>query len=93
MKKSIWKFNIESDNSKGIEMPKNAEILTVQEQGGNISLWALVDPKEEKELRYFEVYGTGHDIHYGMGVSREYVGTFQFDGGTLVFHLFENTGV
>lgn len=72
MKKQIWKFPI-NPNKVIIEMPKDAEILTIQSQYEIPCIWALVDPDGEKELRHLEVYGTGHDIHYDMGVERKYI--------------------
>lgn len=88
MKKQIWKFIVTPDGAP-IKMPKGAEILTVQSQGEQACVWALVDPNNEMEERYFEVYGTGHNIHYDMGINRKYINTFQLKGGSLVFHLFE----
>lgn len=87
MKKQIWKFLIRGSNS--IHMPIGSEILTVQNQNEDAWIWALVDPEKEIEERFFEVYGTGHNIHYDMDVERKYIGTFQISGGSLVFHLFE----
>ena len=88
MKKQIWKFEI-NPNKVIVEMPKGAEILTIQTQNGTPCIWALVNPESEKEKRHFEVYGTGHNIHYDMGIVRKYINTFQLEGGLLVFHLFE----
>jgi hypothetical protein len=88
MEKQIWKFAINL-NKIIVEMPKDAEILTIQTQNETPCIWALVNPENAKELRHFEVYGTGHDILYDMGVERKYINTFQLDGGLLVFHLFE----
>lgn len=88
MKKQIWKFEIKP-NQDIIEMPKGAKILTVQNQNGNACIWALVDPENEKEKRHFEVFGTGHNIHYNAATERKYINTFQLEDGRLVFHLFE----
>lgn len=88
MKKQIWKFIINT-NKIIVEMPKDTEILTIQTQNETPCIWALVNPENEKELRHFEVYGTGHDIYYDMGINRKYINTFQLGGGSLVFHLFE----
>ena len=93
MNKTIWKFELETTDNQTIEMPVNAEILTVQTQNETPCMWALVDPTEKKEKRFIEVFGTGHDVHYDMGVSRNYLGTYQLHGGSLVFHVFEYTGV
>lgn len=82
--KTIWKFTLEPNCT--LEMPIGAEILTVQEQNGHAQMWALVDPYAENEEREFAVYGTGHKIPDSPGA---YVGTFQLNEGTLVFHVFE----
>ena len=93
MKKTIWKFELETTDNQTIEMPANAEILTVQTQAQKPYLWALIDPTEKKEKRLIEIFGTGHDLHYDIGVSRNYLGTYQIEGGSLVFHVFEYIGV
>lgn len=89
--KTIWKFQIEkiSDIIK-IEMPINAEILTIQMQDDDAMIWAIVEPEKEKEVRYFEIFGTGHNMPTLDDTKyRVYIGTFQVYGGKLVFHLFE----
>ncbi len=90
MKKSIWKYVI-NPSILTIEMPKDAEILTVQQQNGEACIWALVNPDAEKEERVFEIFGTGHNILLGdyNEIRRRYINTFQLNGGALVFHLFE----
>lgn len=69
-----------------IEMPAEAEILSVQMQHDRPVIWALVDPKHYTEGRTLFMRGTGHSV--GPEVGR-FVGTFQMQGGGLVFHLFE----
>jgi len=86
MEKRIWKFTFEPTDNIEIEMPKNAEILTVQTQCEQSCIWALVNPKEEKEIRKFRLVGTGHIINDNLG---KYIGTFQIMNGQLIFHLFE----
>lgn len=51
-------------------------------------VWALVNPEEPTERRPFRLAGTGHPIDYEADDLR-FVGSFQLDGGTLIFHLFE----
>lgn len=51
-------------------------------------MWALI-PDTNAEIvqeRTFSIYGTGHEHE---SISGEYVGTFQLQGGALVFHVFE----
>ena len=93
MKKVIWKFELSEKGNQRIELPLDYEILALQTQNGNPCLWVLVDLKKPKEIETFEIYGTGHEIHYDMGIDREYVGTWQEQGGLLVWHLFKYTGV
>ena len=93
MKKQIWKYELKIKDTQSIEMPKGSEILTVQTQQGIPCLWALVDPESESEIRTIELFGTGHPIYYDMGISRNYIGTFQMEEGRIVFHAFEYTGI
>lgn len=87
MKKTIWKFAMNVDDNCHITMPKDAEILSIQTQNGIPCLWALVNPEAEKEVRNFEMFGTGHNI--ACNIERKFIGTFQIDRLGLVFHLFE----
>ncbi len=86
---TVYKYNIsmEKDNFS-IDMPKNAKILTVQEQHGDAQMWALVNPNAKIETRNFRVAGTGHPINEGLN-SLEYLGTFQFHNGDFIGHVFE----
>jgi hypothetical protein len=88
--KTIWKFTLALTDSQRIEMPEDAEILTVQLQGETIQLWAVVDPgkADNTEMRTFEIHGTGNPI--GDGV-REYITTFQQP--PFVWHVFERVEV
>jgi len=91
MNKEIWKFELETTDHQILKMPLGAEILTVQMQNDTPCLWALVEPSQEKERRFIEIFGTGHPLGYDMGVDRKYISTYQLHGGSLVFHVFENT--
>jgi len=92
MKKRIFKYTLEITDFQTIELPKGYELLTVKMQNGNACIWCLIDEEAEKEAVNFEVFGTGHEIGYDMGIDRKYIGTYFLDNG-LVFHLFEYTGV
>lgn len=69
-------------------IPEGAKILTLAVQGdaGEPQMWVLVDQHAPTESRTFHCYGTGWDIS-DEGI--EYVGTFLTEGGSLVFHVFE----
>lgn len=82
--KTIWKYKLLPDTP--IHMPVGAQILDVQEQHGDICIWALVDPTSKTVPRLLKVYGTGHDITDDPG---RYIGTFQLKDSGLVFHVFD----
>lgn len=88
---TIWKFELEFNDVTNISMPEGAEILTVQkdEKSNKPCIWALVDTCNDNEERCFELFGTGQEIHFDMGVDREYIGTYQYQKGQFVGHVFE----
>ena len=90
IEKVIWKYILEITDSQELIMPKGACVLTVQVQNNTPCLWALVNPNAEKESRIFETFGTGHPICCATDMHRNYIGTYQTHGDSLVFHVFES---
>lgn len=84
--RTIWKYQLDVCDNQFLEMPKNAEMLTVQQQQGIEHLWAIVDPELPKETRHIRMYGTGHNI---SDDNLNYISTIQLLDGNLVFHVFE----
>lgn len=82
----VYKYGVVLNNYFELELPKDAKILTVQMQHEKPYIWALVNPAEESEKRFFRVAKTGHPIDES---NLQYIGSFQMNGGMLVFHLFE----
>jgi hypothetical protein len=80
--KTIWKLRLTTDNV--FQVPVGAQILSVQEQGGSIRLWALVDPDAVTEARRFSIYGTGCPL---PDRPMTHLGTVQVSG--FVWHAFE----
>lgn len=91
MKQTIWKFEIPFDDKFAIQMPKGAIILSVQlDQKTKIPcIWALVYPYNDNEERFFELFGTGSEINNDMGINRKYIGTYQYQNGEFIGHIFE----
>lgn len=89
--KTIFKYELTFNGITIINMPIGAEILTVQKDDKtNIPcIWAMVDTQSEIEKRYFELFGTGNNIPVCMGVNRKYIGTYQYQKGEFVGHVFE----
>ena len=83
---TIWKFPLELTNKQEVQMPVGANVISVDNQHGQICMWALVNDEAEKETRTFEVVGTGH---YMRDIDRDFVGTVQ--QGPFVWHVFEVT--
>lgn len=84
---TVWKFPVRVADEFSIDMPTGAKLLTVQTQGGEPCLWALVEDADPKVARKLAIRGTGHNADSLDGAA--YVGTFQVMGGALVFHLFD----
>lgn len=82
---TIYKYPIDIRDEQLVKMPKDAKILTVQMQGDNPTLWALVDEKAEKEYRKIRIIGTGHPIPDADSLT--YIGTIQ--ERMFLWHVFE----
>jgi hypothetical protein len=90
MKKTIWKFPLKVADRQTIKMPSGAQILSVMANFNTPYIYALVIPDAEPEERFIEIFGTGHDINYDMGVDRVFVGTFKIEKQDLfIGHVFE----
>lgn len=89
--KTIWKYELEFNSMTRLEIPSGGEILTVQQDQKTFTpcLWVMVDTDNEKEERYIELFGTGHEIKYDTGTDRTYIGTYQYQKGEFVGHVFE----
>lgn len=91
MNSVIWKYQLKVADESVVEMPEDAQILTVQVQNGESCLWAIVDPNAKPKPRKIYMYGTGA-IKDCDKIARRYIGTVQHHGGSLVFHVFEHWG-
>ena len=83
--KRVYKYDIDVLDNFVLELPEDAQILTVQMQYGSPVIWALIDDDKPLKERKFRLAGTGHPIEENV----KYIGTFQLMDGALVFHLFE----
>ena len=84
--KRVFKYPLSIAGETTIEMPKGANVLTIQVQRREPYIWAMVEDDAPMEARAFCVRGTGHTFN---GREGRYVGSFQLLDGDLVFHLFE----
>jgi len=93
--KRVYKYKLAFVDLSTLELPKGAEILTINEQNrsvqGNIDpyfmVWALVDPAVVKtEKRQFRIAGTGHTIFES---NLHFINTVFLDDVNQVYHIFE----
>lgn len=87
--RSIWKYQITTKDEQTIAMPGGAELLTIQMQFDNLCVWALVDPDKPTKERTIRIFGTGHPIDADELRVMRYLGTYQLNGGALVFHAYD----
>jgi hypothetical protein len=88
MNKIILKYEVPISNIFQLEMSKIAEILTVQNQRGQLCIWAKQPVSDQVMVtRTFMIIGTGHEFDDG---NTKYLGTVQVD--VFVWHIFECFG-
>ena len=86
MSTTIWKYPIEIADQQYLELPTSAEILSVQTQFDSVYVWVKLNPTVTRTARQLRLFGTGQLV---PDSGLRFVGTFQIQGGHLVFHLFE----
>lgn len=86
---TIWKFRLLLEETE-ITVPKGAKILTLQMQLGTPCIWLTVDTKQEKEVRKFITFGTGHSIETLDNL--QFIGSYQVSE-VLIFHVFEKVNI
>lgn len=82
----IYKYTLKVETCQGIEMPLDAQILTVQGQNDNAVMWCLCEKGSGNVTRKFSVITTGSTFNAN---NCKYIATFQTDGGSFVGHVFE----
>ncbi len=86
MAKRIYKYPLQLGETI-LKLPFGAQVLTAQDQGGTITIWALVNTEDiQPETRKFTVVGTGHTLPDSADVSN-WIATLQ--QGQYVWHVFE----
>jgi len=81
--KTIYKYNLELLGTQTLSIPSDAEFLSVQEQGGQLALWAVVDTDLPEREFTITLHGTGNPMPELHGC---YIDTVQMDG--MVWHFF-----
>jgi len=84
--KVIWKYPLVVADVQTLLLPEDAQPLAVQEQHGDLCLWAHVDPTKPLVDQQIRMYGTGHLIPDGLDQEEYHIGTVQHY--ELVWHVF-----
>lgn len=91
-KKCVYKYQLKMTAEQDIFLPYDAKILSVEEQRGNIVLYALVDSdapiKDIQDKRRIYIHGTGCKVYDPLA---RFIGTVKLRGGECMFHVFEVT--
>lgn len=85
----VYKYPLPLGDWVSVTMPVGAVPLCVQTQHEVPCLWARVTIGAPPVSHHFRIAGTGHDLGQNVG---KHVGSFQLDGGALVFHVFAEDG-
>jgi len=81
----MYKYPINKDRQK-LDLPKGSVIHSVENQYGNVVLYALINTAtEERETYEIMVYSTGQEF---IEEGQEFLGTVNLQGGQLMFHVF-----
>ena len=83
----IYKYKVVFGSYSELDLPKDAQILKIDEQKDEIVLWALVNPDKPIITRKFKIEGTGYPIEEKENL--EYINTFYTNNNELVWHVFE----
>jgi len=80
----IWKYKLNWASDTLIEMSPNADILAVQMQDGEITMWVQLNTDESTTHRKFKILPTGYEFEPFAG---KHLGTVQDRG--FVWHAYE----
>lgn len=85
----IFKYQMPVLEEFTMTLPRDAEVLRVQDQGGMFWMWALVRTDVPDEPRYFRAFKTGGAIPEGLDL--KYIGMcavfVQMELGLYIFEV------
>ena len=85
--KTVFKFSLPVVDHALVQMPRGAQILTVDQQYNQAYIWALVDNAEPYVNHKFTVHGTGHPANDVEGLA--FVGSLILMEGAFVGHVWD----
>ncbi len=90
MRRSVYKHELNRYGTTGLFIARDAKVVHVGEQDGNVFLWQESDQENYDSIpRHFHIFGTGHTMpEDNSSVRFQHVGTVQMTSG-LVWHVYE----
>lgn len=83
--KTIYKYKLALTDQQIINIPADAEILSIQEQAGDICMWVKLDTDKPERARSIVICGTGNPVDHLCDM--HHISTLQM--GNMVWHFFE----
>lgn len=84
----IYKYLLNLHGTTQLELPRDSQILSVQNQCGTLAMWVKLSYlSNEMMTRKFYTALTGENVD--VIPRKNFLGTVQFDGGKFVVHVFE----
>lgn len=89
--KTVFEYTLDPATTERhlVKMPAGATILVAQNQREHVTLWAEVDDANPEEDREFLVCMTGQPMPTPFRRKKQFLGTVQLDGGSMVLHVYE----
>ena len=90
MAKTIWKYILPRDGASIIINDQIIKILHIENQNGQPTLWAIVNPDNHNEKTEIVAWGTGWDLPEDVFEECRYIGTCG-DAYGYIWHYFAAT--
>jgi len=84
--KRIFKYPLEVEDHQILEIPSN-RLLSVQEQNGEVVVYAMVDTVKPPIKYEFAINGTGNPVNFDAD-NFNFLGTVKLYNGSIMFHVF-----
>lgn len=86
---TVWKVPLVITDQQKVKLPSVCEPLSVGMQYGQPCLWARVEPDAPPRDVVIRIAGTGHPLPLEP---LRFIGTLITEGGSLVWHVFQELG-
>lgn len=84
----IYKYPLRLADHQILRLPEGGTVLSVQEQRGQLVIWAAVDMSQPDVNVEFRIVGTGNPFPNDMLDGYVWLGTVQEREGVFVWHVF-----